>query len=52
MRVRRNSCPKCTGDLYLDQDFDERRILPPEWVCLQCGWRQAIKLRTPQRLAG
>ncbi|HEY7295718.1 MAG TPA: hypothetical protein VH916_11800 [Dehalococcoidia bacterium] len=52
MRVQRKGCPKCTGDLYIDQDFDERRILPPEWVCLQCGWRQAIQPRASQPLAG
>ena len=39
MRVKRKGCPKCTGDLFLDQDFDGRRSLP-EWVCLQCGWRR------------
>jgi hypothetical protein len=42
MRISANRCPKCTGTLFLDQDYDGRRSLPPEWVCLQCGWRRAV----------
>ena len=42
----RTPCPKCTGNLFLERDADGRRKLPPEWTCLQCGWRQEL-----QRLA-
>jgi len=50
--MQRKGCPKCRGDLYIDQDFDGRRIMPPEWVCLQCGWRQPIEASAAERLAG
>jgi hypothetical protein len=28
-------CPRCDGDLYLEQDLDGQTI-----VCIQCGSRQ------------
>jgi hypothetical protein len=41
-------CPKCTGQLYVEHDGGGRFHLPPEWVCFQCGWRQAY---TPKQFA-
>jgi hypothetical protein len=50
MAVRVVRCPKCTGRLYVEQDFDGRRALPPEWVCLQCGWRRNITRAQAERI--
>ena len=30
-------CPRCKGDLFLDQDASSRDV-----VCLQCGYRREI----------
>jgi ribosomal protein S27AE len=28
-------CPRCSGDLFLNEDF---RIHQSYWTCLQCGY--------------
>jgi hypothetical protein len=33
-------CPRCSGRLYLEPDIDGGSAAPPDWVCLQCGWRR------------
>jgi len=40
-------CPKCQrGQLWLDT-----QETPPEFACLQCGWRQSVRgPATPLRL--
>jgi RNase P subunit RPR2 len=40
MSHRRRRCPKCAGLLYREHAAGTRFALPPEWACLQCGWRQ------------
>ena len=30
------ACPRCKGDLFLDQDASNRDV-----VCLQCGYRRS-----------
>jgi hypothetical protein len=52
MGLRIVRCPKCTGRLYIEQDFDGRRALPPEWVCLQCGWRRNARPAELELMAG
>lgn len=42
---RQSRCPKCQGRLCLEEDEGGRYNLPPEWVCLQCGWRRAYTPR-------
>ncbi len=32
--TNRRRCPKCSGQLYLEQDAGTRFVLPPEWTCL------------------
>ena len=34
------SCPRCQGDIYLDNDSDGRYF-----GCLQCGYRRYLDLR-------
>lgn len=48
MAAHWSRCPKCQGQLYLEQDVSSQFRLPPEWTCLQCGWRRTY---TPQQLA-
>jgi len=36
-------CPKCAGRLVLDRDVGAL-LLPPEPVCLMCGWRRVVTL--------
>lgn len=45
MPPTRSRCPKCRGQLYLDQEAGTRFALPPELACLQCGWRRAYSPR-------
>lgn len=52
MGVRIARCPKCTGRLYIEQDVDGRRMLAPEWVCLQCGWRRNARKAELELVAG
>jgi hypothetical protein len=41
MPQRHPRCPKCRGQLYLEPTAETRFALPPDWACLQCGWREA-----------
>lgn len=34
------ACPKCQGDIYIDNDSDGRYL-----GCLQCGYRRYLDLR-------
>ena len=34
-------CQRCKGDLWVEEDIGSRS---EDWVCLQCGSRQAIQL--------
>jgi predicted RNA-binding Zn-ribbon protein involved in translation (DUF1610 family) len=49
------SCPKCHGDLTLEQDEYSRRLgdRNTDFVCLQCGYRLVPRERRQivQRLA-
>jgi hypothetical protein len=45
----RTRCPKCHGTLRYEEDDGGRYSLPPEWVCLQCGWRRAYTPRQFER---
>ncbi len=36
--VQFKACPRCTGDLFLEQDEYDWN-----WTCLQCGYRQILK---------
>ena len=47
MQAKHPRCPKCQGQLYLEQDVGSQFRLPPEWTCLQCGWRRTY---TPREL--
>jgi DNA-directed RNA polymerase subunit RPC12/RpoP len=48
------ACPRCHGDLILDQDMDEDLLTGPsiEYSCLQCGRRVSLEptrlLRRPE----
>ena len=42
-------CPKCAGQLYVEQEAGTRFVLPPEWACLQCGWRRSYTPRQFER---
>jgi hypothetical protein len=46
----RPRCPKCNGQLYLEYDAGTRFELPPEWACLQCGWRRHYSPRQFERV--
>lgn len=34
MAVQMKCCPKCVGDVFLENGLDGE-----EWVCIQCGYR-------------
>jgi len=40
--IQFKACPRCKGDLILEEED-----YGPEWVCLQCGYREKEK---PRRL--
>ena len=40
MVIKFKGCPKCNGDLGIDED---------EWFCWQCGFRQFINPRVPEK---
>lgn len=43
-RVRLQRCPRCSGDLYLEESVGRTPeetpgpVQEPEWHCLQCGY--------------
>ena len=41
------TCPRCDGDLFLDEDFQSRSIF---WTCLQCGYHSDESKSTIERL--
>jgi len=41
------SCPKCNGDIYIDDNKDLRDN-SLDVVCIQCGWRGFLKKRENQ----
>jgi len=49
MQAKHARCPKCQGQLYLEQDVGSQFRLPPEWTCLQCGWRRTYTPRELER---
>ena len=41
-------CPRCRGDLYLD-NRDDRRYA--EQICLQCGYRKSLLNTQPLQMS-
>jgi hypothetical protein len=52
LTTSRPRCPKCAGQLFAEQDMQSGLRLPPEWTCLQCGWRQTWSPRQFTRAFG
>lgn len=46
MALAMKSCPRCRGDLFVEDD-----LFTIDVVCLQCGQRRSVERRAVDRLA-